>query len=392
MTKRTKHWRTSARVACSVVLVMVVAACASDPMDSDTADAPQAGPSASPSPESQPLRAGERFLQLKLPKPYTPSAPGGGTDDYRCLLIDPHLTKPTFLTGAQFQPQNAKIEHHAVVMLVPPKAAARSRAKDAATPGQGWTCFGDAELGQGQVTYVGAWTPGVTETVLKQNVGFPIKPGSLLILQVHYNLLAIDTRTGETDQSGIRLRLTNGTASTKPLRALPLQAPIELPCASGESGSLCDRAASVADVTRRFGRQVGGIEQQLLNLCSDGRAVPGNTQHCDYSVRQPMTMYAVLAHMHLLGRSMKVELNPGTSHARTLLDVPNFDFDNQQARPLPTPVSVKPGDKLRVTCTHDATLRRQLPELRKLPPRYTVWGDGSSDEMCVGWLTISATS
>ena len=48
------------------------------------------------------------------------------------------------------------------------------------------------------------------------------------------------------------------------------------------------------------------------------------------------------------------------------------------------PVTVRPGDKLRVTCTHDATLRQQLPELQGLPPRYVVWGEGSTDEMCLG--------
>jgi len=34
--------------------------------------------------------------------------------------------------------------------------------------------------------------------------------------------------------------------------------------------------------------------------------------------------------MHLLGRSIKVELNPGTAQARTLLDVPDFDNQNFQ--------------------------------------------------------------
>jgi hypothetical protein len=47
------------------------------------------------------------------------------------------------------------------------------------------------------------------------------------------------------------------------------------------------------------------------------------------------------------------------------------------------------GDKVRVTCTYDPTLRQELPSLRKLPARYVTWGDGSSDEMClgtVGWV------
>jgi hypothetical protein len=41
---------------------------------------------------------------------------------------------------------------------------------------------------------------------------------------------------------------------------------------------------------------------------------------------------------------------------------------------------------IRVTCTHDAGLRSKLPQLAPLPPRYVVWGDGTSDEMCLGLL------
>jgi hypothetical protein len=34
-------------------------------------------------------------------------------------------------------------------------------------------------------------------------------------------------------------------------------------------------------------------------------------------------------------------------------------------------------------------LRRQLPELQHQPPRYVVWGEGTSDEMCLGILTVT---
>jgi hypothetical protein len=53
---------------------------------------------------------------------------------------------------------------------------------------------------------------------------------------------------------------------------------------------------------------------------------------------------------------------------------------------------VRPGDTYRVTCTHDATLRRKLPELRPLKPRYVVWGEGTSDEMCLGVVIWSRPS
>ena len=38
--------------------------------------------------------------------------------------------------------------------------------------------------------------------------------------------------------------------------------------------------------------------------------------------------------MHLLGRSIKIEVNPGTPRAKTVLDIPIWDFDNQGSKPV----------------------------------------------------------
>jgi copper type II ascorbate-dependent monooxygenase-like protein len=396
MTTRTGPLRTFARAAASMAAVILFAACGSSSAGSAGGGAPAtatghaASHTSSPIPAAQPLRAGERFLDLTVSRPYTPSPPTGGTDEYRCMVIDPRLTTPTFLTGSQFRPQNEPIVHHAIVFAIPAADAATARAKDAESEAEGWTCFGDTNLdGQQEPAWVDTWTPGATETLLQHDVGFRLEPGSLLVLQVHYNLLATGGSPAGADQSSVRLRLTDGTAATKPLETLQLSAPIELPCADGESGPLCDRTAAIADVTQRFGAEVGDSAAQLVGACSNGTPVPGNTQHCDIPVPVPITMYAAFGHMHLLGRSITVELNPGTTGARTLLDVPAFDFDDQRLQVLPTPIDARPGDTLRVTCTHDATLRQQLPQLSGLPPRYVVWGDGSSDEMCLGLLTAT---
>jgi hypothetical protein len=93
--------------------------------------------------------------------------------------------------------------------------------------------------------------------------------------------------------------------------------------------------------------------------------------------------------MHLLGRTLKLILNPGTSGETTLLNVTNYNFDDQSATVLKKPVAVKAGDTIRVECTYDPTLRQKLPALRNLPARYITWGEGSSDEMCLG--VIAAT-
>jgi hypothetical protein len=395
-------WRFGAATM-ALVTVFTVAACGSDADNSaapaaagsHSAHSAHAGASVGP---PQPLRAGERFVDLKMAEAYTPAPPqGGGTDEYRCQVIDPGLTKAQFLTGTQFAPENVAIAHHAIVYAVPPDRAALVRKQDAKTPGLGWQCFGgtgvpgaDVEGEDQGATWVDTWAPGATETLFTQDIGFKLMPGSLLVLQVHYNLLATDGKPAGSDRSAVRLRLTDGTPQTRELTTFPLDAPTDLPCAADESGPLCDRAASIADVTKRFGADVGESADRQVEECNPGGVPkPGNTQTCDEEVEEPMTLFAGFGHMHLLGRAIKVELNPDTPKAKVVLDVPQFDFDNQRLVKLPSPVDVGPGDKLRVTCTHDASLRRQLPQLKKLPPRYVVWGDGTSDEMCTGIMTVS---
>ena len=348
------------------------------------------GSTAAPIPQPAKLRAGERFQTLQMARPYTPAPPEHGTDDYRCFLVDPGISKTTFLTGFQFLPQNADVVHHAIFFQVTKQEVPQAEALDAKEPGDGWTCFAGTGIGNQNrniagAPWIAAWAPGGGETLANKGTGNKLEPGSQIVMQVHYNLLATGGKSIGTDQSGIRLRLTNRIAGLKPLHTTLLVAPIELPCPAGETGRLCDRNLAVWDVTRRFGEEAGWQVAGINLLCNDGRAPrPGNTQHCDRKARQPMVVQAVAGHMHLLGRSIKVTLNPGTSGARNLLDVPVYNFDDQGARKLAKPVTVAAGDTLRVTCTHDATLRSKLPQLETLKPRYVVWGEGTSDEMCLG--------
>ncbi|MEV7008489.1 monooxygenase [Streptosporangium sp. NPDC051022] len=345
------------------------------------------GEVASPPPPA-PLRASERFVSLTLPQPYAPAAPEGATDEYRCFLVDPGLTEPAFLTGSQFLPQNTDLVHHAILFRIGPEEVKAARELDERTPSEGWTCFGDAGIEGG--AWVGHWAPGANETLLTQKVGYPMPAGSRLIMQVHYNLLATGGKPGGTDRSGIRLRLADGGTHLTPLQTGELAAPVELPCTAEESGPLCDRAAAIDDVAKRFGEQARQSVTELGQYCGASRPPSaGPTQHCDQRTGQGGTIYATAGHMHLLGRSIKIELNPGKPGAKTLLDIPSYNFDDQAIRPLAKPVAVKAGDTFRVTCTHDAGLRRLLPALRDLPPRYVVWGEGTSDEMCLGLLVWS---
>jgi Copper type II ascorbate-dependent monooxygenase, C-terminal domain len=378
-------------------LLLAASACTQQTPTSNTAAnnapaAPAPLPTKPPATTDAPLRAGEHFETVGLARPFTPVPPAGATDEYRCFLVDPHITAKSFLMGSQFMPQNGAIVHHAILYKVDPSDVASAKAADAADPGDGWTCFGGDGVGRGGASlasagngsWIGAWAPGAHETLLGDKLGYGIGPGTQLVMQIHYNLLATNGKPGETDRTKVRLRLSEAKDITA-LQTMLVAAPIELPCTAQETGPLCDRTAAIADLAHRFGPEAVGTVQGLTFLCDAGQPPkPGNTQSCEMRVRKAGTVYSVAGHMHLLGVSISVELNPGSADPRMLLDLPHFNFDDQGARPLVTPVKVKAGDMLKVTCTYDASLRSKLPQLKNLKPRYVVWGDGTSDEMCLG--------
>ena len=101
-----------------------------------------------------------------------------------------------------------------------------------------------------------------------------------------------------------------------------------------------------------------------------------------------MTILGVAGHMHLLGRSIRIETNPGTPEAKTILDIPVWDFDNQGAKPI-QPVHLDPADTVKVTCRHVQWLRDELPAFEGQEERYVVWGEGTTDEMCLGILQVA---
>ncbi len=181
------------------------------------------------------------------------------------------------------------------------------------------------------------------------------------------------------------------TTPLKPLHLDLLPAPPDIPCPAGVTGPLCNRAASLANLGQRFGQQQVDFVNAIESVCGRNPQNPpaGDTTTCTWGIGSGHIV-RVTAHMHLLGRGMKIVLDAGTPQAKTLLDVTNYNFDYQRSYNLATPVATKPGDTIQVTCTYDATLRQKLPQLRKLPPRFVTWGDGSSDEMCLAILQSTA--
>jgi hypothetical protein len=337
-----------------------------------------------------PLRPGEKRLTLAMPEAYTPSAPTGvGTDDYRCFLLDPGLKKDAFLTGTNVLPGNPDVVHHVILFRVAPDQVAQAEQKDAGEAGEGWTCFGGTGLvgdfaNVDDANWLGAWAPGGKESVSRDGYGVDLPRGSQIVMQVHYNLLVGDS----PDTSAAQIRVAPRSAGLTPLHTFLMPAPVELPCRPGhDSSPLCDRDAAVADVKARFGAGPGSTADLLYFLCG-GKPVASQTTSCTRRVQEPLTILGVAGHMHLLGRSITIETNPGTPRARTILDIPVWDFDNQGAKPI-EPVHLDTWDTVKVTCHHVQWLRDVLPAFAGIPDKYVIWGEGTTDEMCLGMLQVA---
>jgi len=331
----------------------------------------------------------------QMVKPHLPQAPNGGTDDYRCFLIDPKVTQDSLITQVEFQPQQRVMMHHAIMFLVGKKDLAAAIALD--QNGTGWPCFGGTGLGSNFSSFLtspwlSSWAPGRDKDTMPAGFGTPIAKGDRIVLQVHYNLLAITSGKIPTDQS--RVLISAVPAQGSHLRTIYTElvaAPVELACPKGVTGYLCDRGKSLIDLGQRTS-QSSAMESVGLNLICGKNAInptPSNVSTCDKKITQNELVVKATPHMHLLGRSLKMILNPGTPGQKILLDRPKYNFDDQSPTILKRPIQLKVGDTVRVECTFDPTLRSLLPELRKLPPRYVTWGEGSSDEMCLGVLGVA---
>ena len=336
------------------------------------------------------LRKGEQRSTLTMDEPYSPSPPTGkGTDDYRCFLLDPDLPEDAWLTGTQILPGNPEVVHHVILFRIGADELADAEAADAESPDPGWTCFGGMGI-EGEfnnvddAAWLGAWAPGGRETVSRKGYGVSLDSDTRIVMQVHYNLLKGDA----PDLSSTQIRWTPKAGSDiKAVHTTLLPAPVEMPCRPDHAlGALCDREASIEDAKERVGDETGQLANLLHLLCGTN-VYATQTTTCTRTIPRSMTVLGAAGHMHLLGQWLKIEANPGTPDASEVLDIPLWNFDDQSARQV-EPLHLDAGDTLRVTCHHTQELSDLLPAFDGTQEKYVVWGEGTTDEMCLGILQV----
>jgi mono/diheme cytochrome c family protein len=339
-------------------------------------------------------------MTLTPSKSYLPKAAVGGLDDYHCFLLEPHLARDAYVTNAVIKPQQATIVHHVILFEAAGDNAVDARRLNAASGGKGWTCFGGPGLSEthpsagsasndrlGAPPWISAWVPGHATNDTPPGTGVLVHAGAAIVMQVHYNLI----HKAKRDRSRAILRfLPTEQADLTPLNTILIPAPVELPCPRGVKSWLCSRDVAVQEEIKKYGYNAALIPSGLLYICgksladypSSPASVKGLTTFCDRRVTRPLRIYGVAGHMHIRGYDIRIQLN-----GRTLLHIPRWNFHWQDAYYLEHPVDANVGDTIRVSCRFDnSKIKQPLVNGRLLKPRYVLWGEGTTDEMCLGLL------
>lgn len=258
-------------------------------------------------------------------------------DAYRCFVAEaPVSSGPYFITGFDAHPGNRRIVHHLIVHYPRNEdAAAMARQLDANEPGPGYSCFADARVAS---IPVAAWAPGYGATRFPNGLGIELTGGRPLVIEIHYNLEG----GGGTDRTEVALELRSEGVTR------------------GHFVALVDHDLILPPHMREVSQSA---TMQLAEL----------TQ-----VDTPVHIYGVFPHMHTLATGQHIEVAHRDGTRECVADVPRWDFHWQRLYLYENPVLVDPHDDITITCRYDTTSQNATVN----------WGEGTSDEMCVGALFI----
>lgn len=302
--------------------------------------APQGDPKKVPKPPvfSSSWKLGPPDLVLQPSKPFRLEAEG--EDVYRNFPIKTNFKERMWVTAMDVQPGNAKVVHHVIAFLDDRGQSLRREAQT--TDGQpGYETFGGPGfLPSGSL---GGWAPGLSPFEVPKGKGFLLEPGATIVMQVHYH------RTGkpETDQTKLGLYFSKVPVSQEMRLAWYVDLGLRIPAGAANHRVVVDRP-----------------------------------------IRRDITLYGVMPHMHLLGRSMKASITRPDGREVPLVHVDDWDFNWQLFYAFRQPIKVPAGSRIRIESVYDNSADNPLNPNN--PPKTVTWGEETTDEMflLIGAYTV----
>ncbi len=330
-------------------------------------DAPKGDPDATVEPVELQLGNLSRVDgTLEMPVEYTPTT---SPDEYRCFVLDwPHQDLQ-YITGINVRPGNEAVAHHAVAFLIDPDDASQVEAADGADGKPGYPCFGGASPDGApalptKIMY--GWAPGEQGLDFPDGTGVRVEPGSKIVLQMHYSILA---EGAQPDRTALDFRLDTDVA--KNAGNLPW---LDLEWPSNPESMLIPAGAD--NVVHEY--LADPTEWPLLH-----EFVPG----IDPSAG--LVIHSMLPHLHKLGTSISLSVDRQDGTTEPLIEIAKWNFDWQSYYQFEEPVAILPGDQLRIRCTYDNTANNQpVIDGKRREPADVTWGEGTYDEMCAASMYV----
>ena len=274
-------------------------------------------------------------LVLEPGEEYTLGAEG--RDVYRNFVIPTTYTEDKYVSAVEVRPGNRTVVHHVLIFLDTNGEGRKLDAKDAEP---GYETFGG--VGFTPSGSLGGWAPGNLPRFMPDGVGQKLPQGADVVLQVHYH----KSGKAEKDRSKIGLYFSKKPID-KLMRVLPIAyLPLRIP--ANEANYRTQSASPVWD---------------------------------------NITVHSVSPHMHLLGKEMTVTAEMQDGVKKSLVHVPDWDFNWQTTYVLKEPLKLQKGSKISMTARYDNTPSN--PRNPSSPPKPVRWGEETTDEMCLAFVAYT---
>ena len=265
---------------------------------------------------------------------YTSQAKSGGLDEYKCFVLNGINTNEQFISGIEVIPGNPEIVHH---VLIYQDTSSVADSLDALTPEPGYNGLGG--VGSNTATLLGVYAPGTEPYFFPKGFGLRLQKNAKILLQVHYPAGSADKQ----DQTTIRF-LFNKDLNIREVKI----------------SSLLDHQ----------------------NIIDGPLIIPANqkkTFHQRYVSPINASIFAVLPHMHLIGKSTKIIGITPSKDTIKIIDIPEWDFHWQMAYTFKTLQKVPKGTVFYSEVEYDNTTDNHHNPSN--PPKLVTLGEGTTDEM-----------
>lgn len=289
------------------------------------AGAPQGNPEELPEPVqyTDGWQIGEPDMVVAMSKrPFR--VPATGTVEYEYFQVDPGFKEDKWVTAAECRPGNRAVIHHIIVGV------------------RGEGEFGEGVHDQLQSDWIAATAPGSPPMILPVGYAKRIPAGSKLLFQMHYT--------------------PNGTATT-------------------DISTIGLKFLDEDEVTHRVLTMKAWNERIRIPAGADNHRV-----NARFRFERQAELLSLFPHMHLRGKAFRYTAVYPDASQEVLLNVPNYDFNWQNAYLLSQPKMMPEGTRLKCVAHFD----NSESNLANPDPSKTVrWGDQTWEEMMIGYFNVA---